>query len=346
MTIHDVASGHRLAGGEYGYTPQSRGELERIVRMLHEYYPRRTLNECRELLALMFGHASWLELDTATLCGEPAAYDEDEAAPRVALRRSHQHRVLLAHFGAVSAEQIAACGRDADRPVAGAQSIAWRHDPLRRRQRIERARCAHNVLYARHALEDIRPSARERRLISEDDDTIHLSLRVELLPRALQRWIIHQCPRLRRIADHLAAVRIRQHAPCDLLNFAFLWGEICVDHPTEIPEPLQVYPLVACAKWYAWNTCAQLVAGHLRSLPVRGAVLPKLASGIDPTAEPQRDLLLAQPREDVADMSATARERALDLGHRYLKAALEETALRSIHRLMVRADRVPAMLRA
>lgn len=346
MCAHDVTSGNTVSAGDYGYTPQSRGDLERIVRLLHEYYPRRMLNECRELLALMFGHASWMELETAALCGEPASCDEDEDAPRVAARRSHQHRVLLTHFGAVSAEQLVACGRDADRPAVTPQSIAWRHDPLRRRQRIERARCAHNVLYARHAIDDIRPSARDRRPIAEDDDTVHLSLRVELLPRALQRWITHQCPRLRRLADRLAAVRVRQHAQCDLLNFAFLWGEICVDHPTEIPEPLQIYPLAACAKWYAWNACAQLVAGHLRSLPPRQGPMPKLASGIDPTAEPQCELLRAQPREDVAQLSTVARDRYLDLGYRYLKMSLDEVAQRGVHRLMVRADRVPSMLRA
>lgn len=337
------------SAGEYAYTPESGEALGRIVGLIREYYPNRSLTECRELLALMYGHASWLALATAAARGEPSLPDEEAPAARVIARRAHQYRVLLTHFGGITAAAEASAAQiDRELAAASPSSITLRHDPRWRRQRIERARCAFGVAYARHALEDIRPSARARRATPVDDESVHLSLRIELLPHALGHWIEQQRPRLAPVAAALAGRRVRQHAPCDLLDFAFLWGEACVRHPNEIPEPLQVYPLALCAKWYAWNGVAQFVTGYLQEA-AGGSPRPRLAApgGLDPTAELQRELLRAQPREDLAEATPAARDRHIEAGYVHLRAALAEAAAaRPVHHFIARTGAAPALLRS
>lgn len=315
---------------DYAYTPESGPALARVVSALHQHYPRRTVGECRELVALMFGYESWLLLETAAMCGDASLPDDDETVQRVAARRSRQYRILLTHFGG------GATPADAEQDGIGAEpshgfSIARRHDMHWRRQRIEHARCAYHLVYARHVIDEIKPSGRDGGTVAGDDDSLHLSLRVELLPRALMTWVEQQRPRLAGLAERMAGVQVRQHSQCDALNFAFLWGEACITHPTQIPEMIQAYPLALCAKWYAWNAAAQLVAGHLSLAPslMRDGRLPLPPLLADPTLEYQRTLLRAQPREDLASLPAAIRERQVDAGYALLRPYLEQAAAAS-----------------
>lgn len=318
---------HREAPQGHLYTPPSTGALQRVVKLLHLYYPRRTLGECRELLALMYGHESWALLETAALCAEPAACDEDETEACVQARREHQVRVALAHGAGVT--HATACNAERiekDLAAAGGLSISRRHDPYWRRQRIDRGRHAYDVAYARHAIDEIRPTARDRLSIADDDATLHMSVRVELLPRALVIWLEHQRPRLNGLAERIAALRVRQRSQCDLLNFAFLWGEACVSHPIDIPDALQIYPLALCAKWYGWNACGAGLPEA--SAGVRRNEMPRRspAMALDPTLEHQLTLLRAQPREDVATLSVPARERQMAAGYAVLRQHMMDAA--------------------
>lgn len=310
------------------YTPASTGALERIVKLFNQYYPRRTAGECREMLAAMYGHESWNSLETAALCGEPSACDEDESEACVLLRREHQRRVALSHFaGVTDDEAIGAARIEKDLAAAGGVSITRRHDPYWRRQRVDRARYAYNVAYARHAIDEIRPSARDRYAIPANDPGLHLSVRVELLPRALVIWLEHQRPRLGGLADRMAALRVRQHSQCDLLNFAFAWGEACVSQPTDIPEAVQIYPLALCANWFGWNACTgalPLPPAHDTGTSAQKAATLPLAT--DPTLEHQQTLLRAQPREDIASLSAPVRERQMEAGYAVLRQHLRDAA--------------------
>lgn len=310
------------------YTPASSAELERVLKLLQRYYPRRTAGECRETLALMYGHESWTLLETAAICGEPSAYDDEEAEALVAARREHHLSVAHRHLaGATEAAAITAARIEKDLATAGGLSISMRHDPYWRRQRVERARYACDLAYARHAVDEIRPTAREPLAMPPDDQGLHASVRVELLPRALALWLERQRPRFDGLVDRIAAIRVRQHSQCDLLGFAFQWGEACVARPTEIPEALQIYPLALCAKWYGWNAC-----GLEARAPVSGPGLlaqrkfEPAASIADPTLGHQLALLRAQPREDVAAMSVPMRERQMAAGYALLGAHMREAA--------------------
>lgn len=314
-----------IASG-YPYTPGSTAALERVVRLLDQYFPRRTASECRDYVALMYGHESWSVLETAAMCGEPSTCDEDETAECVEARRRHQTRVALECFaGATEAAASAAARIEKDLAAAGGLSISRRHDPYWRRQRAERARYAYSVAYAKHAVLEIRPSARERLHIPPDDQGLHMSVRVELLPRTLMIWLEHQRPRLNGLADRIAASRVRQRSQCDLLNFAFLWGEACVSHPADIPEALQIYPLALCARWYGWNMSTLLQsASEPPALTQRKA--PEHDRASDPTLDDQHALLRAQPREDVAALSLPVRERQMAAGYSLLRQHMQDAA--------------------
>lgn len=318
---------HRKAPEGHLYTPPSAGALQRVVKLLQLYYPRRTLGECRELLALMYGHESWELLETAAICAEPGACDEDETDACVQARREHQVQIALTHCAGVTHATASNAARiEKDLAAAEALSISRRHDPYWRRQRIDRGRYACDVAYARHAIDEIRPTARDRLPIADDDASLHTSVRVELLPRALAIWIEHQRPRLDGLAGRIAALRVRQRSQCDLLNFAFVWGEACVSHPVDIPDALQIYPLALCAKWYGWNACGaglpHAVAGERRPESPRSA----RAVALDPTLEHQLALLRAQPREDVATLSVPARERQMAAGYAVVRQHLSDAA--------------------
>jgi len=311
------------------YTPSTTGTLERIVKLLNQYYPRCTALECRDSLALMYGYDSWSMLETAATCGEPSAFDEAETEHCVTARRAHQARIALVHCAGMTHDAAVAAARiDKDLAAAGGISISRRHDPFWRRQRVERARYAHHAAYARHAIDEIRPSARDRYAVPADDQGLHMSVRVELLPRALVIWLEHQRPRMGGLADRMAATRVRQHSQCDLLSFAFVWGEACISHPTDIPEALQIYPLALCAKWYGWNACV----GAMPAFPVTQArtpgqrKLPAAGLALDPTLEHQHALLRAQPREDVAALSVAVRERQTEAGYALLRQHMQDAA--------------------
>ncbi|MGE5465679.1 MAG: hypothetical protein ACM3RQ_00735 [Methanocella sp.] len=315
--------------GEVGvFTPCSTGALERVVRMLNHYYPQRTGTECREALALMYGHESWDMLETAALCGEPSAWDEDEPDVSRAARRDHQARIALTHFAGVTEDRAAAAARiEKDLAAAAGLSISRRHDPYWRRLRVDRARYAYSVEYAKQSIDEIRPSARDRYAIPANDQGLHLSIRVELLPRALTAWMERR-PRFGRLGERIATFHIRQHSQCDLLKFAFAWGEACIAHPAEIPEALQIYPLVLCAKWYGWNACADTAphTSYTVGGPIAQCRRPACAAAMDPTLQHQQTLLRAQPREDVAALSAAVRERQLEAGYTLLRQHMQEAA--------------------
>jgi hypothetical protein len=330
-----VGEPHRIPAAEltaleaHRYTPTTPGALERMVKLLNQYYPRCTTVECRESLASMYGYDSWSMLETAATRGDSSAYDEDETDDRVTARRNHQTHMVLMHCGGVTKEDASAAARiDKDLAAAGGISISRRHDPFWRRQRVVRARYAYNAAYARHAIDEIRPSARDRHAIPIDDQGLHMSVRVDLLPRALVIWLERQRPRMGGLADRMAAMRMRQHSQCDLLNFAFAWGEACISHPTDIPEALQLYPLVLCATWYGWNA----YAGAVPAVPVIQRRLPgqqKAPSAglvVDPTLEHQQVLLRAQPREDVAAVSVAVRERQMEAGYALLRPHIQDAA--------------------
>jgi hypothetical protein len=153
-------------------------------------------------------------------------------------------------------------------------------------------------------------------------------VRVELLPRTLVIWLEHQRPRFTGLADRMAALRVRQRSQCDLLTFAFLWGEACVSHPADIPEALQIYPLALCAKWYAWNACGEVARASAVTEPrlLAQRKQPAAAVALDPTLDCQLALLRAQPREDVAALSVPARERQMEAGYALVRQHMRDAA--------------------
>lgn len=321
-----VAEGTSAAAGGGAFTPCSSGALERIVRVLRLYYPHRTTDECREALAAMYGHESWHVLETAAICGEPSECDEDETLACVQTRYEHHCRIAQAHLGGVTeGDALAATRTEQELETAGTHSISRRHDPEFKRKRVDRARYAYNVAYARQAMLEIRPTAKDRLAISADDETLELTLRVDLLSRALVVWVEQQRPRLAGVSDRISELRVRQHSQCDLLRFAFLWGEACVLHPTDIPESLQIYPVALCARWYAWNASvdmATLARGHTDGEErAAGRVVP-----LDPMRHHQLAFLRTQPREDLVMMSEAVRERQITAGCSLVRPHLQDAA--------------------
>lgn len=315
------------------FTPCSTGHVERIVRLLHEHYPQRTVDECRAALAGMYGCSSWEQFLAAAQRDAPSRFDEDETRETVEARFRHHYRTLLAGLGGVTAEMTRAAGSLDEELLAPAKdSIIKRYDPAFHRKRAERAHHAYHVAYAREVLLVARPTARDRLAIAEDDEGVDLSLRVELLPNALGAWLGHHRPHLAASVRHATGLRVRQHAQADLLNFSLCWGEVCAFHAAEIPTALQIYPVALCAKWYAWNACMdtdRLAGGH--AVPdVCTAYAQNYAQAqravSDPLMAMQLRFMLAQPREDFRLLSPSAREQQMRAGYVLVKRHLQDAA--------------------
>ncbi len=315
------------------FTP-TMDQAERIVRLLHNYYSQRTPGECREALARMYGHPDWENLQLAAQSGEATGDFDESAAPEVASARfQQQYDMVLVHLAGMT-DDVMLAAQELDQEVlsSGADSISKRYHPAFNHKRLQRARYAWNLAYARHAILEARPTGREAADIPKDRDDIELSFRVDLLPRALKAWLCHHRPVLRDWGAQVGQMRVRQHCATDLLKFSFFWGEFCLQDAVDIPLGLQLYPLALCAKWFAWLTCSK--APHLQS-----ALAMLGASGVDEARrsraektvvdaihEEEARFILAQPREDFRSYTPSAREQQMKAGYAIVKRCMTDAA--------------------
>lgn len=319
---------------------------ERAVRLLHGYYPERALGECREALARMYGHSDWGSLQLAVQGNETAGdFDENEAPEVVTARFQRHYDVALAHLAGVTDERMRAAQElDQEVLLTGADAIGKRYHPAFNQKRLERARYAFNLAYARHVILEIRPTGRQAADIPKDRYDIELGFRVDLLPRALKAWLSHHRPLLREWADRIGAMRVRQHAATDLLNFSFNWGELCLYHGVDIPQGLQIYPLALCAKWFSWLICS-------KAPPLQSALAMLGTSGADEAErrraekvvtdaihEEEVRFILAQPREDFRSLSPSAREQQMNAGFATVRRCMSDAATEyTVEEIMTRA---------
>lgn len=318
-------------------------QLERTLRSLQEYYPQRTIEEVRRTVAGMYGFADWAELESALRITEtPSAADEDSAREVANARFQQQYDAILAGLAGISDEvMLAAQALDQELLGVARDSITGRYDPAYNEKRLQRARYAWNLLYARHAVLDVRPTARCAAEIAADREDIELSFRVDLLPRALQSWLAHHRPLLRRWGERIGQIVVRQHAPADLLTFSYTWGEACLECTVDIPKPLQVYPIALSAKWYGWIACARIprlqnAFAELHSDASREDERQRARSAIaEAIQEEEARFMLAQPREDFRGHSPSAREQHIHAGYAMVRRWVSEAATRSTVREIV-----------
>ena len=298
------------------FTP-TMGHAERTVRLLQDHYPKKTPGECQEALARMYGHCDWESLQRAGRSADASSdFDESEAPEVASARFQQQYEMALAHLAGMTDEMMLAA-QELDQEVlsSGADSISKRYHSAFNQKRLERARYAHHLAYARHVILEIRPTGREAADIPKDRDDIELSFRVDLLPRALKAWFSHHRPLQRDWADRVGQMRVRQHCATDLLKFSFCWGEFCLHDAVDIPLGLQLFPLALCAKWFAWLTCSKAprlqsalaVLAASRADEARRRRAEKAVT--DAIHDEEMRFILAQPREDFRSFSPSARER-------------------------------------
>lgn len=136
---------------------------ERILGMLRRYYPRHTEETCRQALAAMYGHESWSTLEAAAgSTGTGSAYDEEVEIEVVGARFQQQLDVVFARLGGISDEaMVAAQELDQEVFAVDRDSISRRYRPEFNGKRIERARYACGLAYARQVVLQMRPTARE-----------------------------------------------------------------------------------------------------------------------------------------------------------------------------------------
>ena len=318
------------------YTPPALEDAERVIQQLMRLYPRKTAAECGEALAAMYGHVDWQSLRIAIAAGTgPSLYDEDVAPEIVQARSRQQHDAALVHLGGMTGTASLAAQKLDQLLLSGARrTISQRHDPRYNEKRLERARYAYDIAYARQAVCQVRPSGRNALVIPADDDEIDPILRVDLLPRALQSWLAHHRPLLARPGAIVGNMRVRQRCPTELLDFAYCWGECALVHAVDIPKALQVYPIALCAKWYAWLVClsAPALQAHLAVLDeprsdeqARSRARCALSDAI---RKEEACFLLTQPREDFHALSPSAREQQMNAGHAILRRCMKDAATR------------------
>ena len=331
-TVEGCLSVENLAG----FTPPL-AHADRTVRLLQRYYPQRTFAECSVALARMYGHADWEDLNRAIQGGGAASAFDEAVPPEVVGARFQQHYdVVLGGLAGVSDESmLAAQALDQEVLSTAPDSISRRYHPDFNEKRLQRARYAWNLSYARHAILEIRPTAREAVDIPQDRDDIELSFRVDLLPRALKAWLSHHRPLLRDWGECIGQIPVRQHAATDLLNFSYRWGEVCLDCTVDIPKPLQIYPVALCAKWFAWITCSRapdlqralVLLGASSAADGRRKRAEKLVT--DTIRDEEARFILAQPREDFRSHSPSAREQHINAGYAIVRRAMSDAASES-----------------
>jgi hypothetical protein len=335
--------------GDARFIP-SPAHLERVLHLLQQYYPRQETSVCRLALARMFGHEGWGELQSAMREGGTSPCDEDLPREAVAARYQQQLDSVLALLAGITDESmLAAQALDQEIFAVDRDAIGKRYHPAFNEKRLERARLARRLAYARQAILDIRPTARDSATIAPDRDDIDLSYRVDLLPRALESWLAHHRPLLRAWGERIGEMKVRQHAGIDLLDFSYCWGEACLDGPAEIPKPLQLYPIALSAKWFAWITCARiprlegafavLRSGRSREEERRRA--DRLIT--DALQEEEARFILAQPREDFRTHSASAREQHIHAGFALVRRWMSEAASRSTVREIMSRGIAPSL---
>lgn len=332
------------------FTP-SPAHLERILRLLQHYYPKRSLLECRHAVASMYGHDDWDALHCSIQsAGAASRFDEDVPPEIVGARFQHQYDMALAALAGITDESmLAAQELDQELFAVDRDSISRRYHPAFNEKRIERARTACSLAYARQALLEIRPTARESASIPPDRDDIELSYRIDLLPRALKSWLAHHRPLLRAWGERIGQMEVRQHCGTELLNFSFRWGEACLDCAAEIPKPLQLYPIALGAKWFAWIACSRMprlkeafAALHAKT---SSEDQRRRASGAISEAlhEEEARFILAQPREDFRSHSPSAREQHIHAGYALVRRWMSEAATRSTVRDIMSRSVLPVL---
>lgn len=318
---------------------------EQTARLLQRYYPHQSASECRQALARMYGHPDWESLECAIRQGELASAFDEKVAPEVVGARFQQHYDIALECLAGMTDESMLAAQELDQEVLSTEnaSIGRRYHPTFNEKCLQRARYAWNLSHARHAILEIRPSARQAFDIPKDRDDIELSFRVDLLPRALRAWLSHHRPLLMEWGERIGQMQVRQHAATDLLNFSFHWGEVCLYHAVDIPKALQIYPVALCAKWFAWLACSR--APHLQpALSTLGA------SGVaeaerrraekrvtDAIHEEEARFILAQPRADFRSHSASAREQQVHAGFAVVRRCMSDAATQStVKQIMTR----------
>ena len=332
------------------FTP-SPAHLERILRLIQRYYPHRSLSQCRDALAAMYGHDRW-DVLLVTIDGSETAgvFDEDAAPEVVAARFQHHYDKALAGLAGVTDESmLTAQELDQELFAVDRDSISRRYDPAYNEKRIQRARAAWSLAYARQAILEIRPTARESAAVPPNRDDIDLSYRIDLLPRALKSWLAHHRPLLRTWGERIGQMEVRQHRATDLLDFSYCWGEACLECAAEIPKPLQLYPIALGAKWFAWLTCSRMpplrsVFAVLHSERSSNEERKRAGSVISEALhEEEARFILAQPREDFRSHSLSAREQHIHAGYALVRRWMSEAATRNTVRDIMSRSVLPAL---
>ncbi|HSQ03387.1 MAG TPA: hypothetical protein VLN59_05100 [Burkholderiales bacterium] len=316
------------------FTPVSLTHATQVALLLHQHYSDRTSDECREAVAAMYGHPDWGALEAAVQAArETSRFDEEVDAAVVARRRDQQYDIVLRRLAGMT-DDVMVLAQELDQELLSTahDSIAQRYDPRFNERRMQRARYAFNIAYARHVIDEVRPTARQRASIPEDEDDINLGMRVDLLPRALEAWLTHHRPLLKGPAVQLGKVVLRQRAATDLIRFAFRWGELCLFHAIDIPQALQIYPIALCSMWYGWavatgrsDLSASFAALH------QDGVADEAVKAAETTIEralheEEARFILAQPRADFRTLSASAREQQMRAGHAILRHHMKDAA--------------------
>lgn len=332
----DAWGGRKKAGDEdteTAFTLPALNHAERIVHALMLHYPAHTRAACEEAAAALCGYPAWVAMLNALQSDAPAGpYDEDLSSGAVMHRRTRQHQTLLSRLLGVTDAHHAMARR------LDAEVLAQEHEPpLNKRysasfheKRLRRAAYAYHMAYARQVIEQVRPTARAGRTVPADIEDVDLSLRIDLLPRALSAWLGHNAARCLTGAGELHRIHIRQQATTDLLDFAFMWSELWMQREADIPRPLQIYPVVLCARWYAWATCARMSHLHDAIALIEGpdgiARRSAAATVQEALRAEEAAFLLTQPREEFRLLSAAAREEQIRTGAAMLRRHLATAA--------------------
>ncbi len=314
------------------FTPPVPAHATRIAALLNEYYPARNADDCRAALAAMYGHADWRALEAAMQGVQEASRFDEDVEPQVAQARIERQYEIALHrlAGMTDAVMITAQELDQELLSASHASIARRHDPHFNEKRMQRARYAFEILYARQVIGELRPTGRNRSEIPADEDDITLGMRVDLVPRALEAWLVHHRPLLSAAGREVGKRPVRQRSTTDLIRFAFRWGELCLFHAIDIPQALQIYPIALCSKWYGWAAATARVdlEAAFTTLHSGTATRDDAAAAerlIDQALhEEEARFILTQPREDFRALSVSAREQQMRAGYAILRHFMKE----------------------
>lgn len=221
--------------------PHKIDRAKRIAKQLSKLFPNRTLSNCQEVTAKVFGHKDWHALEQAVASGAARGpYNDD-------LSESQHERRLIAQFRIICKE-LAGIDPDSETaPPRVSRSTGPMTDEMLAQQfmkeesiRDDRERIAHNrwgIQYSLDALRVLKPTSRSSTSSDHYIPGVSSSCHEEdfkEIPARLANWWRKNISHQPEVADAIGKYKLDPEDRFSIMRFGRHWGVLCLHYAATI----------------------------------------------------------------------------------------------------------------